>query len=296
MTQNPTLPGAPVESPLREFHAVADLFPLLCGEAFEELVTDIKRNGLREPILVDSEGRIVDGRNRYLACLAARVEPRFIEWQGQGSLAELALSLNLRRRHLDESQRALVAARLAKLMETEATKRQGRRPDLAADLQRTQFGRSGEKAGATVNVSPRLVQYAIKVLQNGCRELILAVETGALAVFTAAGLASLPEEEQKNAVAGGAKEAARKVRELRAGKSSANRALPAPTPRPSLGTFGVVSVEASGAGQCQEPGLLALREHAGQDDVVFLWVASSEIDDAMDALKARGFRYAPAAA
>ena len=24
MTQNPTLPGAPVESPLREFHAVAD--------------------------------------------------------------------------------------------------------------------------------------------------------------------------------------------------------------------------------------------------------------------------------
>ena len=134
MTQNPTLPGAPVESPLREFHAVADLFPLLCGEAFEELVTDIKRNGLREPILVDSEGRIVDGRNRYLACLAARVEPRFIEWQGQGSLAELALSLNLRRRDLDESQRALVAARLAKLMEREADQRKAWRRQDPANL------------------------------------------------------------------------------------------------------------------------------------------------------------------
>ena len=110
----------------REFHAVAELFPLLRGRAFEELVADIKKNGLREPILLDAEGRIVDGRNRYRACLEAGVEPRFVKWEGEGSLAELALSLNLRRRHLDESQRALVAARLAELRENEAVKRKSR--------------------------------------------------------------------------------------------------------------------------------------------------------------------------
>src|SRR5712692_7718093 len=75
----------------REVHAVAELFPMLRGRAFEELAADIKKNGLREPILLDAEGRIVDGRNRYRACLAAGVEPRFVEWQGEGELAELAL-------------------------------------------------------------------------------------------------------------------------------------------------------------------------------------------------------------
>ena len=47
-----------------EFHPVADLFPLLQGEAFQKLVADIQQNGLIEPILVDTERRIIDGRNR----------------------------------------------------------------------------------------------------------------------------------------------------------------------------------------------------------------------------------------
>src|SRR5712692_7557832 len=101
---------------------LADLFPLLRGPAFEELVADIQKNGLHEPILCDAEGRILDGRNRYRACLKAGVEPRFVEWRGEGELGELALSLNLRRRHLDESQRAMVAERLAKMM---AAKQEG---------------------------------------------------------------------------------------------------------------------------------------------------------------------------
>ena len=65
----------------REFHPVADLFPLLQGKAFRELVADIKANGLLEPILPLS----------------------------------MVLSRNLHRRHLNESQRALVAARLARV-------------------------------------------------------------------------------------------------------------------------------------------------------------------------------------
>ena len=48
MAENPTLPGALAEAPGREFHAVANLFPMLRGAAFEELVANIKKNGLRE--------------------------------------------------------------------------------------------------------------------------------------------------------------------------------------------------------------------------------------------------------
>ncbi|MBI3693642.1 MAG: ParB N-terminal domain-containing protein [Acidobacteria bacterium] len=277
MAENPALPGAPGEAPGQEFHAVADLFPLLRGAAFEQLVADIRKNGLREPILLDAEGRIIDGRNRYRACLAAGVEPRFVEWQGEGSVTELALSLNLRRRHLDESQRALVAARLAKLMEKEAVKRKGRRLQNPADLQGSSSGESRMKAAALVNVSPRLISYAIKVLREGCNELIAAVESGAVAVSPAGVLAGLPEEEQKKVVAGGAKEAARKVRELRAGKSRAERPRAAPSPHPSLGYFGVIG------------------RAADSDGVVLLWVDAGGLDDTIDALKAWGFRYAPPA-
>ena len=33
-----------------EFHPLADLFPLIDGEEFDALASDIKKNGLHEPI------------------------------------------------------------------------------------------------------------------------------------------------------------------------------------------------------------------------------------------------------
>src|SRR5262249_48153808 len=107
-----------------QFHEVANIFPLLQGEEFAQLVDDIKEHGLRDPIWL-FDGKIIDGRNRYRACQEAGVDPEFREWEGPGSLVSFVVSLNLHRRHLDESQRAMVAAKIANM-------RQGERTDLAS--------------------------------------------------------------------------------------------------------------------------------------------------------------------
>jgi hypothetical protein len=158
-----------------KFHALADLFPLLDGEEFDALVADIRAYGLRQEIIL-FEGMILDGRNRYAACLEAGIEPRFEQFNGADPLA-FVISLNLARRHLSESQRAIVAAKIA-------TMRHGgdRRPQQDANLH---LAVSRASAASMLNVSPRSVATAAQVLDHGAPELIEAVEKGEIAVSKA---------------------------------------------------------------------------------------------------------------
>ena len=55
------------------------------------------------------------------ACLAVGVEPRYREYAGDDPLG-FVISLNLNRRHLNESQRAVIAARLANMKRTDNLK------------------------------------------------------------------------------------------------------------------------------------------------------------------------------
>jgi len=71
----------------------------------EDLVEDIKQNGLLEPIVV-YQNQILDGWHRWSACQRANITPEFVTYGGENPI-DYVKSKNLNRRHLSESQRAM---------------------------------------------------------------------------------------------------------------------------------------------------------------------------------------------
>jgi len=179
-------------------HPVAALFPLLRDvddKAFAELVCSIRDMcGLLEPIVLDGEV-ILDGRNRYLACVAAGVEPRFVQFADLGLTTpahEYAFERNYTRRHLTDDQRtAITAAFLSfdadevKRKQAEAGK-QGGRGNKKNPPQDSGEGLSShkrtthtlEKVATSAKVSKHKAQQAINLVQHGAPEQVQAVIAG----------------------------------------------------------------------------------------------------------------------
>jgi hypothetical protein len=97
-------------------HPFADQFPLIEGREFDDLVADIKNHGQREPIMLDGERRIVDGRNRFRACMAAGVTPIVATLSDKDDeVVSYILSMNIHRRHLTlEQKRDLIGRALVR--------------------------------------------------------------------------------------------------------------------------------------------------------------------------------------
>jgi N6-adenosine-specific RNA methylase IME4 len=286
-----------------EFHPLADIFPLVEGQDLAELVADIREHGLREPIVI-YEDRILDGRNRYRACSAAGVEPTFAAYTGDDPVAYV-VSLNLRRRHLSESQRAMVAAKLATLKLGDNQHSEG-----------LPIGRGSQ----LLNVGERTVARAREVQEHGASELVHAVEQGVVSVSAAADIATQPIEEQREIVARGEREILRAAQEIRARKAEIRRAerlerLAATcnqnTPLPSNRRYAVLYAdppwhfevynEESGVERAagnhyftmplNEICALPVLSLAAPDAVLFMWTTAPHLRESFDVLAAWGFEY-----
>lgn len=110
------------------------------------------------------------------ATWSAEVDPRYVDWTGEGTPEQYVISKNPHRRHLNESQRAMIAARLANA-------KSGERRDLVQICTRSV---TATEAGDLLNVSRGAVQAAKVVQQRGTPEEIAAVEKGEAAVSTVA--------------------------------------------------------------------------------------------------------------
>jgi len=175
----------------RPYHDVSKIFLLLEGAEFDQLVGDIETHGLREPILIHpDDGSIIDGRNRHRACVQLGVAPQFGEWDGIGSLLGLVLSMNLHRRHLTSSQRAVLALDVLPELEKEAKERQLatlKRGDVTPDTERIPGREAREQAANRVHTNPRYVSDA-KAIQKEAPDLLEQIRDGEL---------SLPQAKRK---------------------------------------------------------------------------------------------------
>lgn len=304
------------------WHPYADLFPWIEGPALAEFNADIAANGVRQPI-VFLDGQILDGRNRYMAARQAGIEYPRCDYVGADPLG-FVVSHNLRgRRHLTESQRAMVAAKLANLgvgrpaaaavLETDG----GANPPIG--------GISTEAAAKALNVGERSIERAKTVREHGTPELVAAVERGDAAVAAAEAIARLPQARQeeilaqvaaspegKRAFAKVAKEAHRERQETKKNaRAVREEILGMRQARLPQAKFGVILADpewrfeprsrASGMDRAADnhyptSSLEVIKSRdvpsiAADDCVLFLWATAPMLPQALEVMAAWGFTY-----
>ncbi|MBM3182271.1 MAG: hypothetical protein FJZ86_18285 [Chloroflexi bacterium] len=115
-----------------KFHPFANLFPMMNTHDFDELCSDMAKHGYRpENPITTYKGEILDGRNRFNASEKVGIIPMFVEYAGN-DLLDFILSQNLHRRHLNETQRAGVAAKIANMTEG-GDRKSNHSPNLESD-------------------------------------------------------------------------------------------------------------------------------------------------------------------
>lgn len=290
-----------------ETHPAADVFPLMEGAEFEALIADITEHGLREPIVrvwvpdpiapATRVALVLDGRNRLRACIAAKVKPEWREYEGDDPVA-FVVSLNLNRRHLNESQRAMVADRIATM-----PRGANQHAQVCASTP------TQERAADLMSVSRRSVQHARAVREGGVPELSAAVDRGDLAVSAAADIARLPEAKQRAVLdktsgkPGNVRALVRQIEKQEVGAKL--NAEPAPMP---AGPYRVLVADppwnyekragdATHRGDLPYPSMttdaiceMAVRDLGCDDSILWLWTTNAFMRDAYRVLDAWGYQ------
>lgn len=186
-------------------HPAADIFPMITGAEYESLVNDVREHGFSTKGIIDQNGMLVDGRNRICASLDAEVDLEFIteNFACEKDVVDYIVSLNIKRRHMTQSQRNMLAVELlpfyesaAKERKVESGKKTGRGKE-CADLH-TSNGkhRAASDAAAAVGGSERGVGQAKRVAE-GDHDLAEKVKAGEISLDAAEKLVKQKEREHK---------------------------------------------------------------------------------------------------
>jgi len=273
----------------RHYHPVANLFPLLEGEEFDELKADIGLHGLLEPIWLAPDGSILDGRNRHRACLELERPPTFRTYDDGGSHISFVLSMNLHRRHLNQSQRAAISLDVLPMLEEEAKQRQRLSPgrpekgtQKVAEVFAVDPGEAREQAAMLFQTNHQYVQDA-KRLRQEAPDLLAEVRSGKK---------SIPQAKRELV--------ARQKQDVPPLPDDRYRVWYADPPW-QYGNNGIIG-EADHYGHVGRhyPSMSIeelcafgsqVKERCADDAVLFLWVTSPLLSECFPVIEAWGFRY-----
>ncbi len=279
-----------------DLHDLCKLFPPMPEDQFTSLSDSIREHGLLSPIMLH-EDKILDGRHRYKACANLGIQPKFEAYEGDDALGYV-LALNLSRRHLDESQRAMIGARIANLTGA------GRPSKEIAHISAI----TGSDAAKMMSVGRRNVVHAKKVLREGTQELHDAVDSGKIAVTVAAKIAEMEPDQQAQIIAAPRPDqAVKKVARQGKEQELAERTI-TQTMNSEGKLYGVIYADPPWRFETHSENgmdrsadnhyptmsmfeLMTLDVPAADDCVIFMWATVPMMPEALDLLDTWGFEY-----
>ena len=95
-------------------HPAADILPLASDDEFQEMCADVKAQGFLNPIRINKDNLLIDGRNRLQVGWAIGLDPSIKRFDPRDVLAYV-ISENVHRRQLTPGQRAMIAEKVANL-------------------------------------------------------------------------------------------------------------------------------------------------------------------------------------
>jgi hypothetical protein len=166
------------------------LFPLLAGADRDEFRESVKERGVVVPIAVNRQGILLEGRNRLIIAdeLGVECPQAVVEVNDE---AGWIIAMNLKRRHLDAGQRAMIAERLATMKHGDSKRTKPQELNLA-------LGETSIKdAAKKMQVSPAAVKMARAVRKNAAPEVTEKVKSGEMTLHAAHETLKQPEQEIK---------------------------------------------------------------------------------------------------
>lgn len=138
-------------------HAACLAVPEIGEDDQVTLEKDIAEHGLLEDIALTSDGELLDGRNRLIACYKAKVEPRFKKTSVDPF--EYAHAKNIARRHLENAQKCEFGYQWSAYEKAKAKERQQatlkQNADRQGNISLTEPSQSRDAIGARIGVSGR---------------------------------------------------------------------------------------------------------------------------------------------
>lgn len=261
-----------------------DMVPAVSDEDFQILKQDIKKNGLRLPITINSKGVILDGHHRYRACaeLGLKIKYHVMEFPTEIEEQLFVIDANLIRRQLTKQQSGLLVLKKKPLLAKLAKQHE------STTLSNNSVSRIRETLQEpTIHTDKELAKQA-----NISTDTLYKIEQ-----IENSGLLD-DEETRKNFVSG--------KLSVNAAYKDALRSEDDNKPRPSLpqGTFDVILADPPWQYDVTKRGtpedhyevmssdeIKSMKIPAADDAILFMWATAPQSETAHEVMKAWGFKY-----